>query len=113
MKFESPKRKAVVRWNGWFQRKRNPSARRERTGERSRSRSSSNGVRIASSAAVENAYDAAWTTNGRARDSPKSAPPSGGAARLMVASRPVTTATAAGSWRFGTTARSAPACAAA
>jgi hypothetical protein len=44
---------------------------------------------------------------------PKRAPPSGGAARLTAASRPVTVATAAGSWGFGTTALNAPADAAA
>ena len=43
---------------------------------------------------------------------PNSTPPSAGLATLMAPSRPVTTATAVGSWLVGTTARNAPACAA-
>jgi hypothetical protein len=60
---------------------------------------------------VASAYDTVWAKNGSAFPMVKSAPPIGGAARLTTASRPVTTATAAGSWFFGTTERSAPACA--
>ena len=50
MKFVSRKRNAHVRRNGWSQRKPRPSASRERSEERSGSRSCWNGVRIASSA---------------------------------------------------------------
>ena len=101
----------MVRWNGLSQRKWKPSASRARIGARSRSRSSWNGVRVASSASVASTYDTVWATNGSARPTVKSAPPIGGAARLTTASRPVTTATAAGNCAFGTTERSAPACA--
>src|SRR4029453_19096589 len=44
----------------------------------SSSRSSWNGVRIASSVPVEKAYERESTMNGRARATPKSAPPSSG-----------------------------------
>ena len=111
-KFASPNRNAVVRWNGLSQRKRQPSASRRRTGARSVSRSSSNGVRIVSSATAETAYDSACTTNGSPRATANSAPPSGGAASITTASRPVMVEIAAGSCRRGTTARSAPVCAA-
>jgi hypothetical protein len=53
-KFARPNRSAHVRRNGWRQRNRKPSASREHTGERSGTRSSWNGVRIASSERVEN-----------------------------------------------------------
>ena len=46
-----------------------------------RSRSSWNGVRIASSATAENTYEHAWTRNGSARAIPNSAPPSAGLQR--------------------------------
>ena len=55
MKFDSPNRNAQVRRNRWPQRKRNPSTTRERSGERSGSRASSNGPRIASRETVEKA----------------------------------------------------------
>ena len=95
--------------NGCAQTKRTPSASRVRRGESSRSRSSWNGVRTRSSATVARAYEKAWVRNGSARDSWKSAPPMGGAARLTAADRPVTTDTAAGICGFGTTDRNAPA----
>ncbi len=111
-KFPSPYRNAAVRRNGWRQRNRKPSATCARRGERSTSRTSWNGVRIATNETIENAYDAASATNGTARPSPKSAPPTGGAIRRTIDARAPCVATAAGSWRSGTIARSAPGCAA-
>ncbi len=55
MKLASPNRNAQVRRNRWPQRKRAPSASRERSGERSGSRACWNGVRMASSETVEKA----------------------------------------------------------
>ena len=73
-----------------------------------RSRTCWNGVRIRASDVSEAAYEQASTTNGSARAIPNRNPPSGGPARLTVAIRAVTAATASVSWAAGTTERSAP-----
>ena len=91
-----------------LQRKRKPSAICERRRAVPASRSSWNGVRIASSDRIENADETASTRKGTARPSPNSAAPSGGPASRTVARCAPCTPTAVGSSRRGATARNAP-----
>jgi hypothetical protein len=107
-KFENEKINATVRRNGCRQRKRKPSAICERIRAVSASRSSWNGVRIATRVTTEKRYETASTTNGSARAMPKSAPPSGGPASRTTAMRACMAPAAVGIWRCGTTARIAP-----
>ena len=109
MKFASPKSSAHVRRNGRPQRKRKPSASRVRSDAWCGSRSSWNGVRIASSERVENAYETASTRNGQRAGDPEERAAERRRRRAAPLPRVrVSTAAAAGSWCVGTTARSAP-----
>src|SRR5438270_3561922 len=98
----------VARRNGSRQRKRIPSASWARSGARSRSRTCWKGVRIATRATNEPAYETASTAKGKKRAMPKSAPPIGGPPTPTAPERACCTVTAAASSSVGTTARTAP-----
>ena len=83
-RFVQVAKSAHARMNGCRHKKRKPSASWVRNGDSSRSRSSSNGVRMERSVASENAGESAPATNGSARPSPKREPPSGGATIVTV-----------------------------
>jgi hypothetical protein len=83
-KFAAAKRIAHVRRNFWCHSQASPSRTSSRSDAVEGSRSSWKGVRIATSVPNEKAYEMASTMNGNARPMPKSAPPSGGPARMTV-----------------------------